>query len=195
MPVDIVAVNSSQLESRHFAGYGFVSRGQLVGAAEAMGWTRGPEKGPKLRLLVLHHHVVPVVPQEEIFNPDQRYSLTLDAAEFLYTALEFGVDLIVHGHQHQPFAAAYSRVERTGVIARGRRVAVQGAGSAGVRRDSIPDSFGRNTYCIYEIGETAVKVVIRTSSEVLNGFGADWEYTLTRDAAGLTPTSEASNAR
>jgi predicted phosphodiesterase len=165
MPIDIISVNSSQLEERHFAGYGFVSREQLVDAAEAMGWTTSPEKGPKLRMLVLHHHVVPVVPQEEIFNSDERYSLTLDAAQLLYTALEYGVDLVVHGHQHQPFAASYGRVERTGAISRNRRLAIQAIGSAGVKPEHIPPNFGRNSYCVYEISETGVNVVIRSTSE------------------------------
>ena len=180
MPVDIVAVNSSRLETRHFAGYGFVSREQVVAAANAMGWTAGAEAGPKLRVLVLHHHVVPVVPQEEIFNPDQRYSLTLDAAQLLYTALEYGVDLIVHGHQHQPFSASYGRREKAAVLPPGRQLAIQAVGSAGVEVAHIP-AFGRNSYCVYEIAEREVKVLIRAASEDIDGFGADWEYTLERD--------------
>ena len=189
MPLDVVAVNSSQLEDRHFAGYGFVSRQQLIAAAEAMGWAHGVETGPKLRVLVLHHHVVPVVPQEEIFNPEQRYSLTLDAAELLYTALEYGIDLVVHGHQHQPFAASYGRLEQAGALPQGRQLAIQAAGSAGVKAQHIP-TFGRNSYCVYEIGEGAVKVVIRATSEHIDGFAPYWDYTLDRDAQkGLSAAS------
>jgi calcineurin-like phosphoesterase family protein len=188
MPLDIVAVNSSQLENRHFAGYGFVGREQLIAAADAMGWTASPETGPKLRVLVLHHHVVPVVPQEEMFNPEERYSLTLDAAQLLYTALEYGVDLIVHGHQHQPLAASYGRVDRPGVIAPTRRLAIQAAGSAGVKADDIPHNFGRNSYCVYEIGERTVRVVIRATSEDVSGFTDYWDYALDRDSRnGLSP--------
>jgi 3',5'-cyclic AMP phosphodiesterase CpdA len=181
MPLDIVAVNSSRLESRHFAGYGFVSREQVLAAADAMGWLVGAEPGPKLRVLVLHHHVVPVVPQEEIFNPDERYSLTLDAAQLLYTALEYGVDLIVHGHQHQPFTASYGRLEKAGVLPPRRQLAIQAAGSAGVKVENIP-AFGRNSYCVYEVGERSVKVLIRAASEDIDGFGPYWDYTLDRDA-------------
>jgi hypothetical protein len=187
MPIDIIAVNSSQLESQHFAGFGFVSREQLLNAMRAMGWERGPEKGPKLRMLVLHHHVVPVIPQEDIGDPDARYSLTLDAAELLYTALEYGVDLVVHGHQHQPFSASYGRVVKDDVISRGRRLAIQAIGSAGVKSQHIPPSFGRKSYCIYEIGETGVDVVVRSTSEDRTGFGSYWQYRLDRDASnGLT---------
>ncbi|HTX46900.1 MAG TPA: hypothetical protein VMD48_11490, partial [Solirubrobacteraceae bacterium] len=163
-----------------FAGYRFVSREQLVNAAEAMGWTPGAEAGPKLRVLVLHHHVVPVVPQEEIFNPDERYSLTLDAAQLLYTALEYGVDLVVHGHQHQPFSASYGRREKEATLPPGRQLAIQAAGSAGVQVAYIP-AFGRNSYCVYEISERGVKVLIRAASENIDGFGAYWDYTLDRD--------------
>ena len=180
MPVDIIAVNSSRLENRHFAGYGFVSREQVVAAADAMGWTAGAEAGPKLRVLMLHHHVVPVVPQEEIFNPEERYSLTLDAAQLLYTALEYGVDLIIHGHQHQPFSASYGRREKAAVLPPERQLAIQAAGSAGVQVADIP-AFGRNSYCVYEVGERGVKVLIRAASEDIDGFGAYWDYTLDRD--------------
>jgi len=191
MPIDIIAVNSSQLEGSHFAGYGFVSREQLLAAAAEMGWTTGPERGPKLRMLVLHHHVVPVVPEEEIFNPEARYSLTLDAAQLLYTALKYGVHLVVHGHQHQPFAASYGRVERTGAISRNRRLAIQAIGSAGVKAKHIPPNFGRNSYCVYEISETGVDVVIRSTSEDQMGFSTDWRYKLVRDMANdLTPQPE-----
>jgi hypothetical protein len=190
MPVDVVAVNSSRLESRHFAGYGFVSRTQMLDAFKAMGWQAEPEKGPKLRILVLHHHVVPVIPIEEISDPDQRYSLTLDAAELLLTALEYGVDLVVHGHMHQPFAASYGRIGRNERISASRRLAIQAAGSSGVAHDYIPENFGRNSYCIYEVHETELRVVIRASSEDVSDFGDYWEYSLSRTAGeGLTPAT------
>jgi Calcineurin-like phosphoesterase len=181
MPVDIVALNSSRLEQRHFAGYGFVSRQQLVEAAEAMGWGTQRETGPKLRVLVLHHHVVPVMPVEEIQAADQRYSLTLDAAELLYTALEYGVDLIVHGHMHQPFAAAYSRIGREQRFPADRRLAIQAAGSCGVKTKHIPDTFGRNSFCIYEVSETGLKVRVRATSDDSQGFGEYFDYNLSRD--------------
>jgi Calcineurin-like phosphoesterase len=64
VPVDVVAVNSCRLEQETYRGYGFVGLDQVREAFEGMGWRTGSEPGPKVRVLVLHHHVVPVVPRE-----------------------------------------------------------------------------------------------------------------------------------
>src|SRR5262249_12788668 len=61
VPVDLVALNSVRLESETYRGYGYVGADQVREAFSAMGWERGTDPGPKLRILALHHHVVPVV--------------------------------------------------------------------------------------------------------------------------------------
>jgi predicted phosphodiesterase len=177
VPLDIVGVNSALMEQKKFYGYGFVSREQLKGAAEKMGWDK-PK--PKLmhRMLALHHHVTPVSAVEEL-KYEKFYSLTLDAGQLTYMALDYGVDLIVHGHMHQPFASAISRAARNAGIA-ARTLGVHGAGSAGVKRDHTGD-IGKNSYSIIEFGEDSVTVDIRSWSENVHGFGEDWKCVFVPD--------------
>src|ERR1700686_2625130 len=125
--LDIIALNSSQLEQQDFAGYGFVSGAQMNRAIEEMGW-RTVEKGARYRILVLHHHVVPVVSVEAIGRRNARYSVTLDAGELLYRSLELEIDLIAHGHMHQPFGAIYGRLDTPDAhVTDTRRIAIQAA--------------------------------------------------------------------
>lgn len=183
VPIDIVAVNSCRLERDEYRGYGFVGADQLTSAFESMGWTAGGEPGPKLRILVLHHHVVPVVPLEE--PGAARYSLTLDAGELLYTALEHGVDLILHGHQHKPFVAGFSRYVPTEEFPLQRAITIHGAGSVGVATNHLPAGVG-NAYSILRFNHDAVTVSIRERSpEHGAAFRESWKAVLSCTPDGL----------
>ena len=184
VPVEILALNSSRLEQQHFAGYGFVSRQQMNDAVAELGWTAS-NKGGQYRVIVLHHHVVPVIPVEAIENADVRYSLTLDASELLYRALELGVDMILHGHMHQPFTALYGRAGPNIPFPSSRRLAIQAAGSVGVKSDYLPAGVGRNSYLIYEFSPDRVTVHRRAISPDIDGFDDDDSHVLTRTEAGL----------
>ena len=170
IPLDIVGLNSSRLEQKHFAGYGYVSLEQLDDAAESIGWNK-PK--PKLmhRMLALHHHVTPVTSKEEL-EYGKFYSLTLDAGQLTYKALDYKVDLIVHGHMHQPFASTVSRAARSSNFPV-RTLGVHGAGSAGVRRVHTGE-IGKNSFSIIEFGDESVSVKIRSWSENFHGFEEDW---------------------
>jgi 3',5'-cyclic AMP phosphodiesterase CpdA len=169
--VDIIGLNSTRLEQRHFRGYGFVGRETFVRAAEAMGWTTDHER-TTLKMVVLHHHVLPVTPREEITTYDRIYSLTLDAGELLYTALELGIDFFVHGHMHQPFVGSYSRFPGSGAFSAKASVGVHGAGSVAVRAAHL-GAFGTNSYTIFEFGDLAT-VRTRTWSDQISGFEDRW---------------------
>jgi 3',5'-cyclic AMP phosphodiesterase CpdA len=189
VPVDVVGVNSCRLERDEYRGYGYVGLEQLRRAFDAMGWGKGSEPGPKVRVLVLHHHVVPVVPREKLGATN--YSLTLDAGELLYTALEYGVDLIVHGHQHKPFVAGFSRYVETGDIPRGRTVVIHGAGSVGVATPHLPAGVG-NAYSILRFDHKGLNISIRErSAEHGSAFRESWMATLTRTPHGFRAESEA----
>ena len=177
VPVEIIALDSSRLEQANFAGYGFVSRQQIDEAAKAMGWSDS-KKGGQYRMLVLHHHVVPVLPVEAIGQTDARYSLTLDAGELLYRALELEVDLIAHGHMHQPFTALHGRIGSSTFPA-SRRLVIQAAGSAGVKPQYLPAG-AVNSYLIYEITPEGINVRRRESSTDTDGFDDGATHSLTR---------------
>jgi len=170
--IDIVGLNSCRLEQKPFAGYGYVSLEQVQDAATEMGWNKGKKPDSMVRMLTLHHHVMPVTSKEEL-EYGRLYSLTLDAGQLTYEALNFGVDLVIHGHMHQPFSAALSRAAKGADFSK-RTLGVHGAGSAGVKKDLTGD-VGKNSFSVYNFDKDGVTIRIRSLSESYEGFGKDWE--------------------
>lgn len=183
LALDVVALNSCRLEQQRFAGFGFVQRQQLEDAARRMGWHEDNAARVHYRLLALHHHVVPVVPAEEIKQLDPSYSLTLDAGQITYAAQRYGVDLILHGHQHHPFAGCLARSPHDGDFQVGRSLAIHGAGSAGVKRGHIGPG-GRNSYSVLSFSEHGVEVEVRSTSGDEQGFATEWTCFFARHPAG-----------
>ena len=181
--VDIVGLNSSRLEQQRFAGYGYVSSKQVQEAAKDMGWQDMPHP-TKYRMLVLHHHVIPVASIEEISNYDKNYSLTLDAGQLIYEALTQEIDLVAHGHMHQPFVSSVSRAAKNSNFSRSRTLAVHGAGSAGAKREVLDAAIGKNSYSIYDFDEEGIMIKIRSCSENREGFEEDWSSRLCHNTEG-----------
>jgi len=109
VPVEIVALNSSYLEQKKgwFQGHGFVGDDQLRHAASEMGWVGGGAPRP-FRILVLHHHLMPVTFRSQPMG-GYSYSVVLDAEAVVEWVVKYGVDLVLHGHMHRSFVARVSR--------------------------------------------------------------------------------------
>ena len=107
--MEIAALNSVRCQQsagpNGHAGFGYVGTDQLEQVREGMRWS-----APKVaaRVLVLHHHLIPVN-YSETPTAGAQYSSTLDSEAVIRWALNCGVDLIVHGHQHQIAAARIAR--------------------------------------------------------------------------------------
>ena len=188
VPLDIVALNSVRLERAEFAGYGFVGSDQVREAFEAMGWGKGSQGEPRVRVLALHHHVVPVTPQEDLGAA--RYSLTLDAGELLYTALEHGVDLILHGHQHKPFAASFARMGNVSAQATSRTLPIHGLGSVGVAARHLPQG-EPNAYTVVRFSADRIAVEVRErSAQHGHAFRTAWSTEVDRAMAAIPTGGE-----
>lgn len=171
--LDIIGLNSCRLEQEHFAGYGYVGLDQLNKAVDSMNWEHEKDR-VRYRILAVHHHVIPVTSVEEA-KYDMRYSLTLDAAQLTYRALALGVNLLAHGHTHQPFASGISRAARGSVLSPSHALAIHAAGSAGVKREHI-GAIGKNSFSLYQFDEEGIKVQICSTSENIEGFEDDWDF-------------------
>ena len=123
--VDIVALNSSLLQqhpnfqvdesgnvtSPLFQGQGFLGADQLDVAAREFRWdTSAFSPLRALRVVVLHHHIVPVT-EAEVAVAGGNYSMVLDAERLTRWLVRHRVNLVLHGHQHQPFSVAIRRGE------------------------------------------------------------------------------------
>jgi 3',5'-cyclic AMP phosphodiesterase CpdA len=158
VPLEIACLNSCLLDQTEnlFQGQGFVGEAQMRDAARQLGWDSN-RKGPRaIRIVVVHHHLLPVSYSEAPFQGWQ-YSLTLDAEALMRWALEHDVDLVLHGHQHQPF---YTQVDRSinlkDVDTDSRKTTIVGMGSTGVDLGHLGETRS-NMFALLSFGAQEVR--------------------------------------
>ena len=110
VPLEVVCLNSSwlQQEAGMFQGHGFIGEQQLSDVETEMGWKTELTSPRPYRIAVLHHHILPTTYR---FAPERGYpySVVLDAEALVRWLVKHRVDLVLHGHMHQPFCAKVSR--------------------------------------------------------------------------------------
>jgi predicted phosphodiesterase len=158
VPVEIVCLNSSYLTQHEdfYQGHGFLGRKQLDDAAERMGWQSNVDP-LVFRIVVLHHHLLPVT-FREIPVADRQYSVVLDAEALSRWIVEYRVRLVLHGHMHNPFM---SRVSRPISIKHPDKewfeYYVLGMGSTGAAKDHLGE-IGHNTIGILKFKKHNVEI-------------------------------------
>jgi predicted MPP superfamily phosphohydrolase len=145
----LLCLDSNYVENERDPGVGFVSQAAFKSAND---WLRAhkPEEveGPQAHIwMVFHHHIFPAT---AISLQDARranLTLTANASEVLAWARRFGVEAILHGHEHQP-SVTVARSWPTDTV--GKQfvpVVAIGAGSASVKQH-LTGPFGRNQYFV-----------------------------------------------
>ncbi len=170
-PVEIVSVNSSLLDQQAglFQGHGYIGEKQLAHAAREMGWDASDPPVRPLRILMLHHHLVPVTYRESAVL-GRSYSVTLDAGAVADWVVDHRVDVVLHGHMHQPFASRLTRPSaRRGDLDEWRTTHLFALGSTGVEIDHLDHK--ENTFALLRFGadlEVSVHTVdpIKPSSDL-----------------------------
>lgn len=107
-------------------------------------------KGEPVIFAVLHHHIIPV---SSVEIPDEKrpVSLCLDAGELIDEFQKFGIQFVLHGHQHAPFIGTASRLPRgfsNGDYVPEPLYAI-GCGSSGAKRELLPRDLESNTFGLY----------------------------------------------
>ncbi len=158
IPVEVALLNSSLLEQSpegavaHFQGQGFVGQSQLDLVTKQLGWNVIPA-GKTVRIVVLHHHVIPGVYAEEA-KYGANYSVVLDSGRLQQWLFKNRVDLVLHGHQHGSYFARLATPSTTDPEAvkpvEWPTVYVVGLGSAGIvaakRPNNVPNMFAALTF-------------------------------------------------
>jgi predicted phosphodiesterase len=178
--VSIIGLNSCRIESKDTAGLGYVGRDQLDRALRFLHELYPPlGECPKneLRIALVHHHLMPVNFVEDLDWEQKKVSIMLDAEGVLRSLIFARVRMVLHGHQHQPFASDVRRIV-SGFVdpftgkeqTLDERIAIIGGGSVGVERKHL-NVVGRNTYNIIDFG-AGNKIVVKTrlQSSVGPGF-------------------------
>jgi len=158
IPVEVALLNSSLLEQSpdkvapRFQGQGFVGERQLEEVTAKLGWSSRPP-GRTIRIVVLHHHLISGAYAEEA-KYGANYSTVLDSGRLQRWAFKHRVDVVLHGHQHEPYFARLSAPLATTPGTAGsvewQSVYVVGMGSTGVvktdRPDNVPNMFATLTF-------------------------------------------------
>jgi len=147
-----IELNSSRIRSDALKEYGYVAKHRYERLLGFIADSLRHEKEASAPVLfaVLHHHVAPV---GSVAIPDEKrpVSLCLDAGELIEEFQNFGVQFVLHGHQHAPFVGAASRLPsafKDGEYVP-RLVYVIGSGSSGAKREALPRNLEANTFGIY----------------------------------------------
>ncbi|NTX64315.1 metallophosphoesterase [Myxococcus sp. CA051A] len=155
--VDVCALNSTSLATgkEFLAGVGRIEERGFTEVREGLGWTS--ESGLALRLLILHHHLVPI---ENMLHEAEYYrgfGMALDAPRIQRLASAAGVRLALHGHRHQPFLWQSEVYELPNIDLRGEhlgRMTVVGGGTAG--SVDTPDQFAH--FNLLRIGAGSIEL-------------------------------------
>ena len=165
-------LNSPYLNERvSFSEYGFVGDD----ADNVFAIIKSVDSPDVLKILVLHHHLLPVY-ERELLGSEGKISLTLDAAKILRQAQEANICLVLHGHEHAIKRMQYSSWSAAMLPSMdklGRSLALYAGGSIGVKSSRLP-SDELNAYGLIDI--SGQQPALRVRRVFANGRrGEDWE--------------------
>jgi predicted phosphodiesterase len=148
--IAICGLNSCRIVATQWTEYGYVGdKGTDV--IKLLG--DEPTTRPTVKMLAVHHHLLPVISVEAPNSAG--VSLCLDACAVLDSAQSSGIHLALHGHQHLPRIVRYQPLSAKLTHA----ICVLSNGSAGVIADRRGDE--RNTYAILKPDKDSVRLWLR----------------------------------
>ncbi len=108
--VYVLSLDTTLMECKSKGGLGIVGQSQLD---EATIRTQREASLTALKILVIHHHLLPV---EWNIKPPENYpnSQTLDSRRVIAWAQEHGFRFVLHGHQHMSMATTTHMLDTTG---------------------------------------------------------------------------------
>lgn len=154
VPIEVIAINSCllQQDKDHFRGMGYVGNDQRNEIEGKLALTNGKKV---FRILVMHHHLMPVMFSEEP-KVSEMYSLTLDSEAISQFVLRNNINVVLHGHAHKEFYSEIVRISKEGSR---KKYHIIGIGSAGATATDLSDgrknmfgllSFSKDSLCVTE---------------------------------------------
>lgn len=134
-PIEIICLNSCllQQEKDHFQGMGYVGNDQINEIEE---YLKATKESKVFRILVMHHHLLPVLFKEEP-KADRMYSMMLDSEAINQFIIHNKIKLVLHGHSHKEF---YTEIIRKTSENKKYKYYVVGLGSTGVIESKLSES-------------------------------------------------------
>lgn len=133
----IAGFDSNYVEGPNTAGIGFVSKEALDAAGQVLDADLHVTAMPTLTWFVVHHHVLPVCDVSISDAQGRRISVMGNASQILSTARAWGVESVLHGHQHQPAVSYAQRWIGESGPSKFSPILIVGAGSCGAKRERL----------------------------------------------------------
>jgi 3',5'-cyclic AMP phosphodiesterase CpdA len=144
--LEVIGIDSNGVEGPETGGIGFVSRETLVEASRFLEIGNAENGALVDRVMLVHHHILPCTSAPLEYAKARKVSVMANAAEVLERANRWGVELILHGHEHQPMVTLARRWP-VGGAGEFNSIIVMGAGSFSVKSAEL-GSFARNHYYV-----------------------------------------------
>lgn len=136
VPVEVISINTCVLQQgEHFMGMGLVGNNQLASIENDLALTKDKRV---VRILVMHHHLLPVMYSEKP-KVSQMYSMMLDSEAVSQFVVKNRIGLVLHGHTHKEY---YAEIVRQSETADKQKFYVVGLGSTGAVQADLSE--GRN---------------------------------------------------
>jgi 3',5'-cyclic AMP phosphodiesterase CpdA len=170
--LEIASLNSSYLNQIKdvFQGHGYVGQEQLGFVVDEMEWRGDTDSSLQpYKIVILHHHLVPVVP-EELALYGKFLSVVYDAGALCDWMVKHQIRLVLHGHMHHTKIVKESRVIRnTSGDLQWHEYTIASLGSTGVKYGA--ESEGRfNVYGIIDFTREDAKLSVRNiAPKVIDG--------------------------
>jgi predicted MPP superfamily phosphohydrolase len=154
--ITLVGVNSAIIETEDNQGIGAI--GEIHFEKILTSYLPNQSRTtPSTTALCMHHHLLPVAHVERYYytSKKKRTSVTLDAKAILDLCQRHGINLVLHGHQHQPNIASYASFSPLDQAKETLdAVWLVGAGSAGVADHDLGDANRRHFQLLEFSGRT-----------------------------------------
>lgn len=154
--VEIIALNTCilQQDQEHFRGMGFAGNNQLF---ELKNELKATAKMNALRILVMHHNLIPVI-YSEAPKVNPMYSMLLDSEAISQFCIENNILLVLHGHTHKNFYVEMTRKYENKDNQK-KTIYVVGLGSTGTSKSDLTDGYN-NQFATIQIEEKVLKLSI-----------------------------------
>ncbi|MCA9682516.1 MAG: metallophosphoesterase [Myxococcales bacterium] len=156
--LEVGALNTSTLaQGRNWLpGMGRLADGAFGDVARRLGWS---QPSLALRILALHHHVTVTEDTMPAREFSKGFGMAVDAKKTLRDAASHGVQLILHGHRHQPFLGhefVYSELDLAESNYELGQINIVGGGSVG----SVSVRDHNNYFNLFEVSPSDVKLTL-----------------------------------
>jgi predicted MPP superfamily phosphohydrolase len=145
----IVGLDSNLVEGPQAGGIGYVGRETLRATESLLREDHSEGERRMLTWMAVHHHVFPATSPTEREAYQKKVSLFANSDEVLHHAHDWGVELILHGHEHQPSITVAERWNCPPSLRKSRFSRIVSIGAGSLALSTHTGSIGNHYYVLH----------------------------------------------